>query len=223
MTIAVIILSILFYGAVIAGAIDYYRQAGERDRAERSQADATRAELAAEPPLPQDGIPPPAARPPASGYVEVWDAFGGLGVRMALLAASAEQLAQQCRQQALRGQPPTRLLGHEDYYTALPTELADAARRPGPAADWKALDRALRRISAIYDSKDAALHADAHEQLSIAARGLAEEIGQDGADAEVDHCVFCWRGPGEVRLLGNQLAAICEDCVHACHTRFDDV
>ena len=153
-------------------------------------------------------------------YLDAWDALGGRATRLALLAIASDEMSQRCREAAVSGQGPVRALGADDDCFALPDELSDRVGRPGDPVIWQALDRALRRLSAIADSPDAGVHADAHEAVSIAARDLADEL--DGLDLteDLDHCWFCGRGQETVpRLLCSVRAAICSDCVQACHER----
>jgi hypothetical protein len=226
MTVPIIILSILVYGSVVSWFVSFYRT--ERRAGTGGLADADAA-LAALPATDAEFVDanvaagstrkPPAPASPGE-YTYVWEAFDGLAARMALLAITSDRLSRRCRQDALMGLPPTRLLADQDYCSELPAELREGARRPGRVKSWQALDRALSRVSAVHHSDAASAHADAHEQVSIAARELAEDLAEDRADADLDHCMFCQRGPAEVRLLCTPLAAICEECADACHTRF---
>lgn len=214
MTVAIVVLGILFYGAVIGGFLDFCRE--RRDG--RPMADATLDRLPPTSPRRRSGQIKDQERLSTS-YARAWDSLNGLAARLALLAVASDELATHCRQEALRGQPVTRPLNEPDYCSELPIELRHAGRRPGPTERWQALDRAIARLSAVHQSHDAGVHADAHEQLSIAARSLAEALVTDGCDADLEHCVFCRRGLDTVRLLATPLAAICGDCADACHER----
>lgn len=215
MTIPIIILSVLFYGAVISGLIDHYRQ----QRRASSAADAALDHFSATAQQP-DGVPAADQDPLPDSYTRVWDAFDGLAARLTLLAVESDAVSRRCRHNAMHGRAATEILAEEDYCSSLPAELRPGARRPGPVDCWQALDRALARLSAVHASDNATLHADAHEQISIAARELADQIHADGGEADLEHCMFCQRGLDEVRLLATTLAAICGDCADACHDRF---
>jgi RNA polymerase-binding transcription factor DksA len=215
MTIPIIILSVLFYGAVLSGFISHYRQ----ERRTLSDADAALDKLSAVDQQP-GGMRAVDEDPLPGSYTRVWDAFDGLGKRLTLLAIESDELSRRCRHDALLDSAATKVLAEADYCCNLPAELRAGARRPGPVEHWQALDRALARLSAVHASDDAAIHADAHEQISIAARELGDEISADDADADLEHCMFCRRGLEEVRLLATPLAAICSDCADACHERF---
>jgi len=215
MTIPIIILSILFYGLAISGFIDHCRD----DWHKPSDADAALDQLADVEDHP-DGAPGDITDPRATSYTRAWDAFDGLAARLALLATESDDLSRRCRHDALHGRSATKLLAEQDYSFNLPAELGPGARRPGPVERWQALDRALARLSAIHACDEATIHADAHEQISIAARELADQIRAAGGDADLEHCMFCRRGLEEVRLLATPLAAICGDCADACHERF---
>ena len=159
-----------------------------------------------------------------AGYETAWESLDGLSARMALLAVASDELAQRCRGRVLVGGLPLRPLREIDYYAQLPADLADSAPRPGTPATWQALDRALRHLSAIHGSDEAGLHADAHEQISIAARRLSDELAVDGVQVDLDHCIFCQReASNDVRVLSTSCAAICEDCVHEIYSTLDDL
>ena len=159
-----------------------------------------------------------------AGYETAWESLDGLSARMALLAVASDELAQRCRGRVLAGGLPLRPLQEIDYYAQLPADLGDNAPRPGSPAAWQALDRALSHLSAIHGSDDAGGHADAHEQISIAARRLSDELAVDGVRVDLDHCIFCQReASDDVRVLSTSCAAICEDCVHEIYSTLDDL
>ena len=214
MTVAVGIVAVIFFGFVALGVREFIADAGREP----------------ERPGPVELEPHPRVGEPAGDrvvdaqYLDAWEALRGRAARLALLAVASDELAQRCRSDALAGRAPSRPVAGDGYCWGLPAELRHAAARPGSAAGWQALDRALGRLSAVADSDDAAAHADAHEHVSIAARTLADELSERDVVEDLDHCWFCGRGMPEVeRLLYSSHAAICGDCVQACHERLHEL
>jgi hypothetical protein len=200
MTLALVLFGVAFGGLVVFGvvaAIDQKARALATDEAERDVAeDVVRIR-----------------------YLTTLDALSGPAQRLRLFAAASDELAQQCRRDALAGAAPLRLAFTDDSYE-LPLELENLTVRPGPPETWQPLDRALQRLAAINDDDDPAVHADAHERVSLAAQTLAEQLHAARVSTDLDHCWFC--GDAADRLLTSSRASICEACVHACHERLQD-
>ena len=214
MTVAVGIVAVIFFAFVALGVREFIADAGrEPERVGPVELE------------PHPGAGEPAGdRVVDAQYLDAWQALRGRAARLALLAVASDELAQRCRGDALTGRAPSRLVAGEGYCWGLPAELRDAAARPGGRERWQALDRALQHLSAVADSDDAAALADAHERVSIAARALADALGEVDVVEDLDHCWFCGRSASEVeRLLYSSHAAICGDCVQACHERLHEL
>jgi hypothetical protein len=200
MTLALVLFGVVFGGLVVFGlvaAIDHKACALATAEAERKVA--------------EDVV--------QTRYLTALDALGGPAQRLRLFAAASDQLAQQCRRDALAGNMPLRLVFTKDSYE-LPLELENLTVRPGAGEAWQPLDRALQRLAAIHEDNDPAVHADAHEHVSLAAQTLAEQLHAARVSSDLDHCWFC--GDAAARLLTSSRASICEACVHACHERLQD-
>jgi hypothetical protein len=200
MTFALVLFGVLFGGLVLLGlaaAIDRKARADANEEAERDAAE----EII------------------RLRYLTTLDALGGPGQRLGLFAAVSDELAQQCRRDALVGASPLRLAFSDGSYE-LPLELGNLTVRPGPAEAWQPLDRALQRLAAIHEDHDPAVHADAHEQISLASQTLAEQLHAARVSSDLDHCWFC--GDTAERLLTSSRASICVACVQTCHERLQD-
>jgi hypothetical protein len=157
-------------------------------------------------------------------YTTAFEALDGLPVRLRLFATASDHLAQKCRRDSVVGRAPARMTSDDGVIVyRVPNELRQFAARPGDSTDWQRLDRALKRLEAIHDQADAALHADAHEHVSIAALELAERLDGIALPIDLDHCWFCDRQiPDVPRLLCSAHASICDECVRACHNKLQD-
>lgn len=156
-------------------------------------------------------------------YLAVLQALDGLPARMHLLASASEELSQLCRRDGLRARFPLKVAADGGEPAELPLELRAVATRPGAADHWQALDRGLQRLVAIHYEQDGRRHADAHEEVSIAARSLALELDQLTFPRDLDHCWFCARSASAVsRMLCSPYASICEECVRACHHKLTE-
>ena len=157
-------------------------------------------------------------------YTSALEALDGLPARLRLFATASDHLAQNCRREAIAGRAPARMTRDDGVIVyRVPDELRDSVARPGDQTDWQRLDRALKRLEAIHDQADAALHADAHEHVSMAALDLAERLDGSALPIDLDHCWFCDRQTPDVpRLLSSPHASICDDCVRVCHDRLQD-
>jgi hypothetical protein len=212
MLVAYVILGIVVYGGCMVGLYWEWQEIRAKQHAR------TATEVQVDDLLERDRSDRPggADEAAADGYVTAWRSLNGLSARMILLAIASDQLAQRCRSRALDDAPPPRPVSEADYYAQLPADLRDSAPRPGSTAAWQALDRAVKHLAAIHESDDAGLHADAHEQVSIAARRLGDELAIVDVQTDLEHCIFCQREADEdLRVLYTPRAAICEDCVHA--------
>lgn len=215
MSVGVVILSVIFGGLLITGVIQSFREAAAKEALLRAPPAPIAEEEAS---VGEDDVRAQVR------YLDAWDGLGGLSVRLELLAVASDELAHRCRRQALIGGEPIRALEEDDYWVALPAELRDSATRPGPARDWQALDRALAHLSAIHESPDPGVHADAHEHLSLAGGELVRSLREVDVPQDIDHCWFCTRAADQVtRLLYSPHAAICEDCVQSCHERLHEL
>jgi hypothetical protein len=221
MLVAYVILGIVVYGGCIVGLYWEWREIRANQHARTAAGEVEVDELLEPDRSNLSGGRDEAA---ADGYVTAWCSLNGLSARMILLAVASDQLAQRCRGRALDGAPPLRSVPEADYDAQLPADLRDTAPRPGSVSSWQALDRALKHVSAIHGSDDAGNHADAHEQVSIAARRLGDELAMDGVQTDLEHCIFCQREADEdLRVLYTPRAAICEDCVHTIDRTIEDL
>ena len=159
-------------------------------------------------------------------YLTAWDSLRGVPARLDLFAVASDRLALECRRAAMQGAVAPYLVrtgDAEPAYHLLPAELSDCAARPGKPEAWQPLDRALNRLAAIQDQTDAAVHADAHERVSVAARQLADQLGNARLPVDLEHCWFCQRTASDgTQLVVSPHACICERCVQACVEQLSD-
>lgn len=200
MTTALVIVGVVFGALFILGL------ASVIDRAARSDAEQHTSEGVIE-----------------ARYLAVWQALDALPARLHLLASASEELSQLCRRDGLRARSPLKVAGDGGEPADLPLELRAVAARPGQAEHWRALDRGLERLAAIHYEQDGRRHADAHEEVSIAARTLALDLDHQVVPSDLDHCWFCARNATNVsRMLCSPYASICEECVRACHHKLTE-
>jgi hypothetical protein len=204
-TIAVVVVAVIVGGLCVFGVVSFIDQRVREIAVEETERDVSD-ELA------------------RVRYTSAYEALNGLPARLRLFATASDQLAQKCRRDSIAGHAPARMTRDDGVIVyPVPNELRDVAARPGDRTDWQRLDRSLKRLEAIHDQPDAAVHADAHEHVSLAAVELAERLDGIALPIDLDHCWFCDRQiPDVPRLLCSAHASICDDCVRACHDKLQD-